>query len=273
MKISLMVLSAGKAAGQALPITVAQFIIGRDPECNLRPASAMISKRHCAVIVKGNQVFLRDFDSTNGTFVNDQSITHSRLHDGDYLRVGNCIYRFLSGGNLESEYHEEIYRLTIIEALTGINNQRYLLEFLDREMARSARHHRPMTLVMIDIDHFKRVNDEHGHLGGDFALRELANCIKKIIRREDCFARYGGEEFALVLVETQLNQAQQITERIREVIEGMEIKFDNKIIRMTVSIGLAFTCGDANMSVNQLIRQADDQLYKAKTGGRNRVSS
>jgi diguanylate cyclase (GGDEF)-like protein len=160
-----------------------------------------------------------------------------------------------------------------MDALTGIHNQRYMLEFLDRELARSARHHRPLTLVMIDIDHFKRVNDQHGHLGGDFALREIANCIKKIIRREDCFARYGGEEFALVLVETQLSQAQQIAERIREVIADMEIWFDNKVICATVSIGLAFTCGDASLSVNQLIRQADDQLYKAKTGGRNRVSS
>ncbi len=94
MKISLMVLSAGKAAGKALPISGAQFIIGRDPECNLRPASAMISKRHCAVIVKGDHVLLRDFDSTNGTFVNDEQLKGEiRLKDGDILRVGPLSFK------------------------------------------------------------------------------------------------------------------------------------------------------------------------------------
>src|SRR5207244_8344348 len=114
-----------------------------------------------------------------------------RLNDGDCLRVGNCIYHSLAGGNVESEYHEEIYRLTIIDGLTQIHNQRYLLDFLDRELARSNRHQRPLSLIMFDIDWFKQINDDLGHLGGDFTLRELADCVRKSsVRREDLFARY-----------------------------------------------------------------------------------
>src|SRR2546421_13129235 len=115
-----------------------------------------------------------------------------KLKDGDYLRVGNWIFRYLTGGNVEAEYHEEIYRLAIIDALTGIHNKRYLSEFLDREVARSIRHGRPLAVVLFDIDHFKTINDTMGHLGGDFLLRELVARLKGKVRREDLFARYGG---------------------------------------------------------------------------------
>jgi diguanylate cyclase (GGDEF)-like protein len=261
----------GPNMGHRYPLNGKVVNLGRAEESEIQVPEFSVSRRHARLELGHDGYYVADLKSTNGTFVNDQSITHSRLHDGDYLRVGNCIFRFLSGGNLESEYHEEIYRLTIIDALTGIHNQRYMMEFLDRELARSARHQRPLTFVMVDIDNFKKVNDEHGHLGGDFVLRELANTIKMIIRREDLFARYGGEEFSLVLVETQLPQGLQIAERIREVIEAQQIQFDGKTMRVTVSVGLTFTCGDASMSVNQIIRQADEQLYKAKADGRNRV--
>src|SRR5262249_43190695 len=147
-------------------------------------------------------VTVADLGSTNGTFLNDALVARAPLKDGDYLRVGNCIYRFLAGGNVEADYHEEIYRLTITDGLTQTHNKRYLLEFLDRELARSQRHTRPLSLVLFDIDRFKAINDELGHLAGDHVLRELAACVKAAVRREELFARYGGEEFAVVLPET-----------------------------------------------------------------------
>src|SRR5436853_341307 len=123
----------------------------------------------------------------------------------------------------------------------NIQNQRSLLEFLDRELARSARHQRPLALILCDIDWFKTINDELGHLGGDFTLRELAACVKTTVRREDLFARYGGEEFALVLVETSQEGAAEVAERIRQSVEKHPFRFEEKPFSLTISLGVAFT--------------------------------
>ncbi|MFL5329923.1 MAG: diguanylate cyclase [Gemmataceae bacterium] len=261
----------GTAMGARYELSLMPVVIGRGDDCEIQIQEHSVSRRHARIECDEDGYTVEDLKSTNGTFINDRPVTTAKLHDGEYLRVGNCIYRFLCGGNLESEYHEEIYRLTIIDGLTGSYNQRYMLEFVDRELARSARHLRPLALAMIDIDHFKRINDEYGHLGGDFALRELSSCVKQATRREDLFCRYGGEEFGLVLVETPLEQARQVAERIRATVAEHEFRFEGKSFSLSISMGLSFTCGDESMTVNHLIRSADDQLYRAKTSGRNQV--
>jgi diguanylate cyclase (GGDEF)-like protein len=261
----------GTAMGARYELSMTPVVIGRGDDCEIQIQEHSVSRRHARIECNDDGYTVEDLKSTNGTFINDRPVTTAKLHDGEYLRVGNCIYRFLCGGNLESEYHEEIYRLTIIDGLTGSYNQRYMLEFVDRELARSARHLRPLALAMIDIDHFKKINDEYGHLGGDFALRELSACVKQATRREDLFCRYGGEEFGLVLVETPLEQARQVAERIRATVAEHEFRFEDKSFRLSISMGLSFTCGDESMTVNHLIRSADDQLYRAKTSGRNQV--
>ena len=191
-----------------------------------------------------------------------------KLKDGDYLRVGNCIYRFLMGGNVETEYHEEIYRLTIIDGLTEIHNKRYLMEFLDRELARSSRHNRPLSLIMIDIDRFKNINDQFGHLGGDFTLRELAiRAIKGSVRKEELFARYGGEEFAVVLPETPLEGALIVADRILKVCNQTPFLFEDKTFDVTISAGVVTTQGEADITPLELIRRSDEKLYEAKEPG------
>jgi diguanylate cyclase (GGDEF)-like protein len=196
-----------------------------------------------------------------------------KLKDGDYLRIGNCIYRFLIGGNVEAEYHEEIYRLTIIDALTDIHNKRYLLEFLERELARSERYGRPLSLVLFDIDRFKQINEELGHLGGDFTLRELASRLKSNVRREELFARYGGEEFAVVLPETGREGATLLAERLRRLVANQPFQYEDKTYHVTVSLGVAVTAGEKVLSPADLIRHADERLFQAKNDGRNRVVS
>jgi diguanylate cyclase (GGDEF)-like protein len=261
----------GPSMGSRYSLNGLALVLGRGEDCDIQIHEHSVSRKHARIELGNDGYYVADLQSTNGTFVNDMQITHARLHDGDYLRVGNCIYRFLAGGNVESEYHEEIYRLTIIDGLTSIHNQRYLLEFLDRELARSARHHRPLALIMFDIDHFKAINDELGHLGGDFALRELANIVKQAVRREDLFARYGGEEFALSLVETSKAGAIEVAERIRLSIEQHPFRFEEKPFQLTISLGVAHTAGDATLTATAMLRQADDKLFEAKRGGRNRV--
>jgi diguanylate cyclase (GGDEF)-like protein len=152
-----------------------------------------------------------------------------------------------------------------------VHNRRYLLEFLDRELARSQRHGRPLALALLDLDHFKAVNDKHGHLAGDMVLRQLATLIRTAVRKDELLARYGGEEFALVLPEADPMQAIRACERVRQVIETHAFVHDGQRIPVTVSVGLATTGGDV-ASVEDLFAIADRKLYEAKIGGRNRVA-
>jgi len=246
-------------------------VLGRGTDCDIRINDHSVSRRHARIQPGADGYYAVDLQSTNGTFVNDQPASMYKLKDGDYLRIGNCIYRFLIGGNVEAEYHEEIYRLTIIDALTDIHNKRYLMEFLDRELARSGRYGRPLTLLMIDIDRFRDVNETLGHLGGDFTLREIAARIKGNIRKEELFARYGGEEFAVVLPETNRDGAIILAERLRAVVENQTFRYEDKVYTVTVSLGIATTAGDETMTPATLLRLADEKLYQAKNEGRNRV--
>jgi diguanylate cyclase (GGDEF)-like protein len=263
----------GTGMGTRYPLDKLPLVMGRGEDCDLLVPDHSVSRRHARIELRQDGYYAVDLQSTNGTFVNDVTGSECKLRDGDYLRVGNCIYRFLAGGNVEAEYHEEIYRLTIIDALTEIHNKRYLLEFLDRELARSARHGRPLALIMMDIDQFKAINERLGHLGGDFTLRELATGIKKGIRKEDLFARFGGEEFALVLVESTHEGAVQVAEQLRQRIEGYSFQYEGKTFRVNISLGVAYTPGSVQLTPAELIRRADEKLFEAKRQGRNRVVS
>src|SRR5262245_17247498 len=262
----------GPGMGARYALAESPMVLGRGNDCDIRINDHSVSRRHARIQPGADGYYAVDLQSTNGTFVNDVPASICKLKDGDYLRVGNCIYRFLAGGNVETEYHEEIYRLTIIDALTDIHNKRFLLEFLDRELSRSARYNRPLALIMLDIDRFKTINDDMGHLGGDFTLRELAGLVKTTGRKEELFARYGGEEFAVVLPETTGEGAMQVAERIRGLVEKHPFQFEGRTYSVTVSLGVAATGGDPPMAPSDLIRLADEKLYQAKRDGRNRVA-
>ncbi|MBP3960538.1 GGDEF domain-containing protein [Gemmata sp. G18] len=264
----------GPTMGCRYPLTDRPLVLGRGEDSDIRLTDHSVSRKHALIEPAVDGYHVSDQNSTNGTFVNDKQLETSRLlSDGDYLRVGNCLYRYLAGGNIEAEYHEEIYRLTILDGLTQIHNQRYLDEFLEREVVRSQRHHRPLSVLAIDIDKFKTINDSLGHLCGDFVLRELAGVIRGIVRQEDLFARSGGEEFVVVLVETTLEGALQVAERIREAVAEHQFRFETTPVNLTISIGLASTMGDDNASTTDLRHTADQKLYEAKRTGRNRVCS
>jgi diguanylate cyclase (GGDEF)-like protein len=261
----------GPGMGSRYALTDQPIILGRAADCEVRIHDHSVSRRHARIQPGADGYYAVDLQSTNGTYVNDVPASMYKLKDGDYLRVGNCIYRFLTGGNVEAEYHEEIYRLTIMDALTETYNKRYLLEFLDRELSRSSRYLRPLSVVMLDIDRFKAINDDLGHLGGDFTLRELAGRIKGSIRKEELFARYGGEEFAVVLPETHTSGALTLAERLVAEIGKTQFQFEDKSYTVTVSAGVGTTTGEADITPLDLIRRADEMLYQAKREGRNRA--
>ena len=262
----------GPGLGVCYALTQAPLLIGRGDDCDVRIPDTSVSRRHACIRPDGEGYCALDLESLNGTFVNDVAAEQVKLKDGDTLRVGNRIYRFLAGGNVEAEYHEEIYRLIISDALTEIPNKRCLLDFLERELARSARHHRPLAFVMFDLDNFKTINDRLGHLGGDQTLRELASFLRGTIRRDELFARYGGEEFAVVLPETDREGAACMAERLRKQVDERTFQFESITYHVTISLGVAVTEGDKAMTPYDLIGLADEKLYQAKREGRNRVA-
>jgi diguanylate cyclase (GGDEF)-like protein len=261
----------GPDIGRRIPLQSAAYIVGRDNDADFVVSRSSVSRQHARLAHDDEGRWVEDLSSTNGTFVNEHRIRSTMLSDGDQIRFGDAIYKFLSGSNIESAYHEAIHKMAIQDGMTGIHNKRYFLEFLERELAVAIRHGHPVTLVMFDVDHFKKVNDTHGHLAGDAVLKDLAGRIRPRIRREDLFARYGGEEFACVLPSTPLPGGVAFAEHLRVLVEERPCMFDNKAIPFQISLGVTTMHRETTVDVPQFIKRADDNLYTAKRTGRNRV--
>jgi diguanylate cyclase (GGDEF)-like protein len=249
----------------------ASYAIGRDEKNFILVDLDNVSRRHAEIFLRDGNFFVTDLGSTNGTYLNDEEIHEIEpLRSGDLVKIGGAIFKFLSGDNIEALYHEEIYQLAICDGLTQVSNKRYLLEFLEREMGRCHRYNRALSLIMFDIDHFKAINDQNGHLAGDHVLRELAQTIQSRVRKEECFARYGGEEFVYVVPESGAENTRTLAEKLRKVVEAHPFAFEGKPIQVTISLGVADLTADMT-DLGQFIKVADQNLYKAKRAGRNRV--
>jgi diguanylate cyclase (GGDEF)-like protein len=173
--------------------------------------------------------------------------------------------------------NERLKHIGLTDALTGVHNRRYFEQRLREEVDRALRKGSPLSCLLVDLDHFKRVNDRHGHLIGDVVLREVSEQIKDQLRLSDAMARYGGEEFAVLLVQTNAITARAIAERIRERIAGQVFKLpDGTELSVTISIGVATLMeelrgADVDARARDLVGRADSALYSAKRSGRNRV--
>lgn len=269
-KYSYLVMIYGEYLGRRFTIKDQAMVIGRSPDCNIQLEDDCVSRMHCRVIAGRDGVVVSDLNSTNGTYLNGSAVAARPLKDGDKIKVGRSIFKYLSGDNIEHAYHEEIYRLKTTDGLTGANNKRYFEEDLDRELCRFFRYGRPLTLLMMDIDHFKRINDDYGHLAGDRVLAQLGVLMGMNVRREDTFCRYGGEEFAVLMPEMDLKEAIEVARRLRKLVAEAHFDFEGLDLPVTISIGVAKA--DTSMSTPEdFVKVADERLYQAKDAGRNCV--
>ena len=165
-----------------------------------------------------------------------------------------------------------MYESALRDGLTKAFNKKYFTDRLESELTFALRHESPLALVMFDIDHFKKVNDTHGHQAGDLVLSEISTLLTGALRAEDVFARYGGEEFAVICRGTDLSQAQIVGERMRKAVEGHRFDFEGTHIPVTISVGIAGLPDPAVKDAADLVSRADKALYQSKHGGRNRVT-
>ena len=267
--------TAGVDAGRVIALkTAGATTLGRSDECTVGFDDASLSRVHARVLAIGGEYVFEDNTSTNGSYVNENKITGAvPLRDGDRIRLGNrTTMRFSRMDEHEEAALRQLYEAAMRDGLTGVLNRKALEERLDAELAYASRHGTALSVIMLDVDHFKRVNDTWGHPAGDAVLRSTANLLGKSLRSEDVVGRYGGEEFAVVTRGIGVHDAAALAERIRVTLEATPVPFADGFIRITASAGVAslLCCGERRDKAT-LIGTADARLYAAKQGGRNRV--
>jgi two-component system cell cycle response regulator len=268
-----LIVLGGTSAGEMFRIDAGTTLIGRGESAHVRIVDEDVSREHAQLVVQGGRAFIQDLGSKNGTFLNGIPIAGRRvLRDGDKVAVGSTtVLKFTYHDRIEEELQQRLYERARRDTLTGLFNRKYFDEQLRREFAYARRHARPLTLILFDVDHFKKVNDSYGHLTGDLALTGLANRIRPVLRDEDLFARYGGEEFVLLCRSTDVEQATLAAERLREAMSTAPFRLGEYSLRITMSAGVAMFPDAGIGSPEALIAAADQALYCAKHGGRNQV--
>ena len=264
-----LVVIAGAELGQRVELFEEEVRIGRSDQSGLCINSDLVSRHHATVVQLGEGHVLRDEGSTNGTFLNDKRVAGAApLADGDQIRIGRTVIKY-TRSPLEVGYLERVMELATHDSLTGAFNKRRFDEAFPAEVARAAQSKTALSLVLFDIDFFKRINDGYGHPAGDAVLRDITRVATACLGGGGLLARVGGEEFA-VLVPVALDGARYVADRLRATIEAHQFSFEEKIILVTISLGVAQAA--VGETPAKLYERTDALLYESKHAGRNRVS-
>ncbi len=235
------------------------------------PEVMSLSRRHARLRYMGPLVTLEDLGSTNGTYVNGRLIDgRAVLKSGDRFQTAAVHFKFLHEKDVETAYHEAIYDLVARDGLTEIWNKRKYDEEIQREFARAVRHGRPLSLILFDLDDFKRVNDGHGHLCGDFLLKHVAGLAREMVRPEQVLARVGGDEFAILAPETTAQGAAILATKLCDRIRVLDYRYGDLQIPVSCSFGVA-ELGPGMVHAESLYEAADRALLQVKREGRDRV--
>lgn len=270
-----MVVIGGIDVGRTIPLSSDEpVVIGRNPNCSVVVSDDGVSWEHAEVRCEGGERYvIRDLKSTNGVFVQGHQVETHRLEEGDKVILGRqMILKFVLQDKWDMQYQKQIYESSVRDPLTGIFNRKHFEERILSELSFTRRYHEPLSLLMLDFDHFKQVNDNYGHQVGDQVLVMASEVLSFSLREEDFFARYGGEEFIVIARGTDQEGASILGERLRKHVEEMKmLTSDSELIPVTVSVGIVTVNGGVDVKADNLVKEADKNLYRAKEGGRNLV--
>jgi two-component system cell cycle response regulator len=270
---SYVIVLQGSNVGEMHRLESGESVLGRGTAATIRLGDDGISRRHARIVVENNKVRIEDLGSSNGTLVNNQLIKQAVvLRDGDKIQLGSTtILKFTYHDRLEENFQRAMYDAALRDDLTKAFNKKHFLDRLEQEVSFSRRHGSPLSLLMFDVDHFKRVNDTFGHVAGDQVLAKLAQVTHSTVRAEDVFGRYGGEEFAVICRSISMAEAGVLADRLRSLVAATQFVWEAGVIPVTISIGVASYPEVSVQNGLELIAAADEALYEAKRGGRNRV--
>ena len=261
--------------GKHFTLEKERILLGRDSGNDIAIHDGKISKAHCVLsVIKGGrgveQIGIRDLGTTNGTFVNGEPVVQATLKAGDKIQIGDTVLQVSYNDEIEQEYHAKLFHFAARDALTGLYNKRYVLNELENHGRIARRYGRVFSIILIDLDDFKQINDRFGHLSGDEYLKGFAGLFFRSLREQDIAGRIGGEEFLAILPETAVDGAFQLAERIRKHVEEFALGHQGGGIRTTISAGVC-QFGDNIASIQELLEGADQALYEAKKSGKNKV--
>jgi diguanylate cyclase (GGDEF)-like protein len=271
-----LVVMQGAEIGRDFRLRRGSMTIGRGLDVDIRIPDDLASRRHARIEIswdpfKETATFvLTDLNSTNHTFVNSRQADRIDLQDGDKIQIGDTVLKFVLLDEIEVKFHAEVRNRITFDQLSGLLTKESLFLALDMELKRCHRYTVPLAVLMMDLDHFKAVNDTRGHMMGSHVLAEVGRLIARSIRGADVAARYGGEEFVAYLPEADGAGAVQVAERIRMNIESTEFALDGQTVRSSISVGIALFPAHGH-DLKSLVARADRALYRAKEDGRNRV--
>ncbi len=270
------IMISGGIPGAMLQLSASGTRIGRAVDNALQLPDTSVSRYHAYLGQdEEGHVRLTDLGSTNGTYLNGRRLpprTPACVRDGDRVQLGSTIVvKFVRPDPTEERFQRELFERTVRDSLTGLYNRGYFLGEVGPLGDRGALRGLGLAVFMIDIDHFKRINDSHGHETGDQVLREVAGVLRQSMRGDDLIARYGGEEFVAALPVAAPDQAAERAERIRSSLAVRRLLVAGRPLRVTVSVGVAYAPPGRQRSVPAMIATADQGLYQAKNAGRDRV--
>ncbi|MBL8151257.1 MAG: diguanylate cyclase, partial [Blastocatellia bacterium] len=265
----------GPDFGRVFLLEKTETILGRSDDADIQVDDEKVSRKHLKIsLIKSKEdqskVLVADLNSKNGIFVNGARTHEQELKNGDKIKIGDTILKFEIKDRLDVSYHDKLYRQATRDPLTGLSNRSYFQNELRKFGSIAMRYNRGFSVMMLDIDFFKRINDTYGHDVGDNVLKMVATILTRHLRSHDVAARFGGEEFVILLPETQLQGAISVAERIRVAVESCNFEPFGCMHQITLSIGIG-EFPTSSTDLDDLIKKADEALYQAKASGRNRV--